>query len=270
MTLIVSLRTPDGIVIAGDSLASMVTQRNFQTQITLPCPHCGKDHPINIDVPLPPLPATTFSYAQKVFPFLKKYGVGTFGMGMLTGKSIYFIIREFEQIILRDPNTTPVSGVTDAAHQIGHYVYELFKQQVAAEGRDLDTITGEPLGLQIAGYDESQAKTIEIGMGKTLTIKDPHEGAGCMMSGQHHVAGAIATLYNQPDQRPAFGVFSLQDAIAYAEFLIKTTALHQKFSATMPGVGGDIDIALITPFDGFRWIRQKSLTKLLEEHHDIT
>ena len=69
-----------------------------------------------------------------------------------------------------------------------------------------------------------------------------------------------------PESQPPYHVFSLQDAIDYAEFLIRTTIAHQRFSQTIPNVGGDIDIALVTPFDGFQWIRQKPLGKLLEEN----
>ncbi len=60
-------------------------------------------------------------------------------------------------------------------------------------------------------------------------------------------------------------MFSLQDAIDYAKFLIRTTADYQRFSGRMPTVGGEIDVALITNRHGFRWIAQKSLYQLLEK-----
>jgi len=89
MTLIVSLRIPDGIVIAGDSLATMMGMMQVKTEVQVKCPECGKEHNVEVDVPLPMMPSTTFSYAQKLAPFLGKYGVGTFGAGMLLGKSMY-------------------------------------------------------------------------------------------------------------------------------------------------------------------------------------
>ena len=59
--------------------------------------------------------------------------------------------------------------------------------------------------------------------------------------------------------------FSLQDAIDYASFLIRTTSEYQRFSGKWQTVGGDIDIALITNRNGFQWIKQKPLYKMLAQ-----
>jgi hypothetical protein len=82
---------------------------------------------------------------------------------------------------------------------------------------------------------------------------------------------AIWSLQKEhPENQPPYHTFSVQDAIDYAEFLIQTTISHQRFSQTIPSVGGDIDIALVTPFDGFQWIRQKPLGKVLGGKSDET
>ena len=47
--------------------------------------------------------------------------------------------------------------------------------------------------------------------------------------------------------------------------MIRTTAKHQEFSPKMANVGGEIDIGLITPFNGFQWIQQKDLSQTLEQ-----
>lgn len=62
-----------------------------------------------------------------------------------------------------------------------------------------------------------------------------------------------------------FSAFSLQDAIDYAKFLVRTTADYQRFSGQMPNVGGDVDIALVTPRGGFKWIAQKELYRILDK-----
>ncbi|MDE0085132.1 MAG: hypothetical protein OXU23_05435, partial [Candidatus Poribacteria bacterium] len=68
MTLIVSLRIPDGIVIAGDSLSTLMGQGQFETTIGVTCPACNHQHEIQPKFPIFPVPGATFSYAQKVFP----------------------------------------------------------------------------------------------------------------------------------------------------------------------------------------------------------
>ena len=101
MTLIVSLRIPDGIVIAGDSLATMIGNLEIQADINVKCPQCGHDHVQHANMPGIPLPSTTLSYAQKVFPFVNEFGVGTFGIGQLMGKTMYFAMRELEKELIR-------------------------------------------------------------------------------------------------------------------------------------------------------------------------
>src|SRR5262249_24526756 len=114
-------------------------------------------------------------------------------------------------------------------------------------------------GFQVVGYDQHEPVTYNVQVGKKLQI-DPYSGLDVTVCGQMDVATALFNLYQaNPESTPLIEGFSLQDAIDYAEFLIRTTALHQRFSRAIPSVGGDIDIALVTPFDRFRWIKQKEL-----------
>lgn len=264
MTLIVSLRIPDGIVIAGDSLATVVGQSQLETTIGVVCPSCDHNHEIQQILPMPSLPATTFSYAQKVFPFYETFGVGTFGAGLLAGKSVYFAMRLLEQRLKEQ--RVSFKGITEVSQKIGVEFHKLLKEQLKLENHSIDTLDPNqyPLGFQVVGYDGTEPKTIEVFIGKEVTPRSQDQ-LGCTYSGNGEVVQAIWGLYNtHPQSQPPYPVFSLQDAIDYAEFLIRTTINHQRFSQTIPNVGGDIDIALVTPFDGFRWIRQKPLSKILE------
>lgn len=236
MTLIVSLNIPDGIVIAGDSLSTIVTQNQ------------------------PSTPVATFSYTQKVLPFRGKFGIGTFGSGLILGKSVYFAMRWLEQNL--DPN-----GVTEAANQIGHAIHQLLNQHLQHENTSVDALPPDqfPLGFQIVGYDGLEPKMIKVFVGQKVQF-NVFAQLGCVYSGSGEIVETIWGLYKtHPENQPPYHAFSLQDAIDYADFLISTTIAHQRFSQRIPNVGGDIDIALVTPFDGFRWICQKAIGKILEE-----
>jgi len=52
---------------------------------------------------------------------------------------------------------------------------------------------------------------------------------------------------------------TLNDAVDFARFLIRTTADYQRFAKVVPIVGGPIDIAVITKWAGFRWVQRKTL-----------
>src|SRR5690606_3286043 len=49
----------------------------------------------------------------------------------------------------------------------------------------------------------------------------------------------------------------IRAAIALGELLAQTTASFVKFLPGADTVGGDLDIATVTKYEGFRWIRRK-------------
>ena len=265
MTLIVSLRIPDGIVIAGDSLLMLMKQDNIDHKIDVTCPDCNHKHKISNRLSMPPAPATTLSHAQKILPFCGKFGIGIFQTGLIDNKPVHSTIRFFEQS-LKEQDIS-FESVTEIAKKIRVETHNLLKAQLEQENTSMDTVSDDLvlLGFQVVGYDGTEPKTIEISLGKGARSR-VKATLGCTVSGSQEIVQAIWNLHRgNPGIQPPYNLFSLQDGIDYAEFLIQTTITHQRFSRMIPNVGGDIDIAVITPFDGFRWIRQKPISKILEE-----
>lgn len=72
-----------------------------------------------------------------------------------------------------------------------------------------------------------------------------------------------------------YGTLTLQDAIDFCTLIIQTTSALQRFSdgivadpGDIPGVGGAVDVAVITPDKGFVWVSKKNL-KLGEKEIDL-
>jgi len=72
-----------------------------------------------------------------------------------------------------------------------------------------------------------------------------------------------------------WGTMTLQDAIDFCTLMIQTTSAIQRFSdgiaadpGDMPGVGGPVDVAVITPDRGFVWVNKKKL-KVGENEIDL-
>lgn len=265
MSLIVSVRSPDGIVIAGDSLLVLMKlgQQNIKANVT--CPECNHKHEIQKKLSFPPMPVGTFLYSQNVFSFCGKFGIGVYQTGLLAEKSIFFTIRALEQKL---KESSAQKGVTDIAKEIHAEIHNRLVEHLERENTSLDVLQKDQilLGFQVVGYDEMEPKTVDVSVAKDLS-PNILEKLGCTVSGNREIIQAIWDLYKKhPDSQPPYEMFSLQDAVDYAEFLIHTTIAHQRFSLTIPNVGGDIDIAVITPFEGFKWIRQKSLGKIMEEN----
>jgi 20S proteasome alpha/beta subunit len=238
MTLIVSVRVPDGIVIAADSLSTAKEEEQSS--------------------------AITFSHAQKIFPFYEKYGVGIFGAGLIANESVFVAMRLFEQDLKE--KETSFKGVSEVAQEIGNYFHNLLQEQLETENKSLDFLQpGQYVyGFHVVGYDDADPKTVEVHVGKNINPQIRKE-LGCTYTGNGEIVQAIWELYKTDTaNQPPYPLFSLQDAMDYAEFLIRTTTAHQQFSKKRPDVGGNIDIAIVTFFGGFQWIRQKPLNQILE------
>ena len=71
-----------------------------------------------------------------------------------------------------------------------------------------------------------------------------------------------------------WGTMTLQDGIDFCNLMIQTTSAIQRFSdgivsnpGDMPGVGGPVDVAVITQNEGFKWISKK---KLKVENNEVS
>lgn len=258
MTLIASVRTLEGIVIAGDSLATYSTTPTVSGDVDITCPQCQHQHSVQAQLEGDAYAATTLSYAQKIFPFFENYGMGIFHNLHVSSRTVRFAIKEFEKACAA--NAAPKS-VGEAAEMAGQYLYGLLVKDHIDAGLDINQRPDDWFynGFQLVGYDKGMPFTYLVWIGKTVKI-DKFNGFNVSVNGDLEIIIPLFDLYSSnPKSFPLFNGFSLQDAIEYADFLIRTTALHQRFSQTTPSVGGEIDIGLVTPFDGFRWVRQKKL-----------
>lgn len=265
MTLNVSLRVPDGIVLASDSLSTVSQSITQQINAEAKCEKCGNQVEIKgIKAPPMTVPSSTFPFAQKLFPVIGMFGLAVHGSGFVNGRSIY------NHIIELDPKL-PRAG-ENLFDEVAAKIVEYFKNQLLIEWKtagvkeDLQPETFRPFGFQLVGFAKDKngdpaAQTRVIRVGKAPTI-EPQNDIGSTVSGDTSV---VRLLWPKGDTGANYAAFSLQDAIDYAAFLIKTTADYQRFSGKMPTVGGEIDIALITNHLGFRWIAQKKLYRILEK-----
>lgn len=258
MSLVVSLKIPDGVVIAADSLSTVQGQIALQPKLKADCLKCGSKIELKDIPPLQmPTALSTSSFAQKLFPFCGRFGIGAFGLSVLLGKTVGYLVEALEH----EAGPECDYGVTHLAGVIQKRFDKLVREQF----KDIDKAPDDfyPLGFHVVGYDDDQGKIIEVKIGKKSTMV-PHVDPGCTFSGAGQVVLKLWELgQNDQTQQTNFAIFSLQDAIDYADYLINTTASHQRFAVMIPTVGGQVDIALVTPYRGFTWIRQKRLSRIM-------
>ena len=265
MTLIVSVISADGILIAGDSLSSLNRQINIKKSEKVSCPHCKKSHTVNANYQ-GNMGQATYTHTEKVFSILENYGIGVFGSGVIGSHSDNFLIHCIQHEIVKQGKT--IDNIADLAEEIGVNLHNLLIKQFEIEEKSLDDFQNNHifLGFHVVGYDGLQPKIIEVLLSKEIKYNEFSQ-LGCYASGNREVVTAIWELYKKnPEGHPIYEVFSLQEAVDYVDFLISSTISFQRFSPKTPSVGGEIDIALVRPFDKkFQWIRQKPLGEKLEE-----
>lgn len=267
MTLNVSLRVPDGIVIASDSLSTLTQAINQKLTVTGKCEKCGEITEIK-DAQAPPMtvPSSTWPYTQKLFPVKDRFGLAIYGWGFVNDRSIY---NHMIDLVPKFP--AEAESDNDFFGTLSDFIVKYFHGQLVAQLQkmelsiDLQPDDWFPFGFQFAGFarddkGEPVSRTHLIAIGKKTKV-DVYDEIGCTISGDPTV---VNMLWEAPSHRLNLASFSLQDAVDYAKFLIRTTSDYQRFSGNMPTVGGDIDIALLTNHRGFQWIAQKELYRMLD------
>jgi hypothetical protein len=223
---------------AADSRLTLTYPRNIEGQ---------KPHTVSV---------TTSDSARKLFLTPNHIGISTFGDAAIKGTPVAGVIESFIAENLRDQNLPP----KETAEALLSYLTGMGVSQVTnfhvAGYRSAGTVLS-----QEAFFLDLTAKTVK--QMNTTGVQGANWGGEIdvfqRLTNDVLLAGPEG---ESPTPVPNFGVpfewFTLQDAIDFANFAIRTTIDTMRFQAREKTVGGPVDILVITP-DSSRWIAQKQL-----------
>lgn len=266
MTIAVSLKVNDGVVLAADSASTIMQQG------------AGGGAVINV-----------YNNANKVFNLRKGLPIGmiTWGLGGIGGASISTLAKDL-RARLTDENWAldPQSyTIHDVATRVREFMYDE-QYSPAAQGQQ-----GFPdLGFIVAGYSAGAAHAEELHMLLTpggcqgpLPLRQA-EQTGVTWAGQpesisrlingysaalpgllanelgktpqeaEQIMAKVAPQLGAPVVNPAM---PFQDAIDLAEFLVSVAINYSRFMPGAQGVGGPIEVAAVSKHEGFKWVRRK-------------
>lgn len=178
--------------------------------------------------------------------------------------------------------------IKDKNNNLLPYSYKDKDGNIVEEIRSIDTVN-----LVVAGIDDDligRAYSVVIPKG-IITERDMKKG-GAIWIGQTDILvrilkgfapeiGALSFVKKDMTENETetkkqlgqleylinWGTMTLQDAVDFGILMTRTTESIQRFSdgtvlypGGITGVGGDIDVAIITPEKGFVWLRKKQLT----------
>ena len=208
------------------------------------------------------------------------YGVGT--IGQTEPRTAHSYVPEFEQE-LGDAGRL---SVRDFAGRLSRFFLAKWQAQF------MPTPQGQDMVFLVGGYDEGApyGRLFEFYVPSRPSPTERHGGAGqfgLVWGGQREYAdrlihgfdGSLPDIVkgflNLDDQRRddlrqhlqrqleapiPFAFLPLQDSVDLAIFLIRTTIVMQHWIVGVRGVGGAIDVAVITRTDGFTEIQKRQLT----------
>ncbi|MFA8434869.1 MAG: hypothetical protein ACEPOZ_10175 [Marinifilaceae bacterium] len=243
MSLVISLYVREGIVMASDSRLTINSEE--------PGPE-GKN--------IYTLAATMTDTNNKTFLAFNRIGISTFGQAAIQGIPVAGFIDSFIHQIDQTPNLS----------------VEQFSRKLLEYFRKFDPIPD--IGFHVGGYENSNQGPIPQ-IFRVVPLLNSYELANPPQDGQY-IQGAswdgegdiLARLIQpvthqqgpgQSHELPHFQIpwqiFTLQDAIDFAVYAIRTTIDSIRFQPRPKTVGGPIDVLVIKP-DGTQWIAKKELS----------
>jgi len=262
MTLTISLKVPDGLVLAAESLQTLQGTITAKGELGVKCPKCQEEFKIS-DMPLPPIriPSGSSPTANKIYEITKRVpnlGVAISGAAFLQGQTVESHMRGFEG--------QKVVG-NETIQEISQKLLDYFQSIVSKEIDVTKLPDGTPplIGFQVAGFErdntEGKIYLVETGKNPKVIPQNEEKGRfGCTCAGDGRV---VAKLWKEDPSiaiaRPNYGFMTLQDAVDYVMFLIRTTISYQTFATMIPTCGGEIDVMTITYNKGIEWIQKKKI-----------
>lgn len=280
MTVAVTLKVNDGLVLSADSASTMLSPAGVEN---------------------------VYNNANKVFNLRKGLPIGmvTWGLGSLGGLSISILAKDLRVRLSGedkdhpdwklDPDDYTVKQVAELVKKFfydEHYVPEQEQyEKWAAEELEQDHVEPFPnIGFMVAGYSSgskhADAYLADLHEGECSIdeVATGHDGTGVYFAGLSDPINRVVNGYGEvlplvlqeefeikgDDLDYMMNVIAghlsaqlvnpgmpFQDAIELAEFLVGLTIGYSRFTPGAPLVGGPVETAAITKHEGFKWVKRK-------------
>lgn len=268
MSLGIAFKGPEGIVLAADSRVTLTTQLQQPNQPPMLLP-------------------STYDNATKLLRVKGQDYVGavTYGVGAI-GQTEPRTAHSYMPELEKELENVGRLSVQDFAGRLSQFFLAKWQAQ------NMPTVQGQDMVFLVGGYDEgaTYGRVFEVFIPLRPTPNEWHAGPGqfgLVWGGQKEFADRliagfdgnlpelVKSYLNLDDQKRdelrqhlqgqlqaavPFAFLPLQDCVNLAIFLIRTTIVMQQWVIGVRGVGGAIDVAVITQTEGFTEIQRKKIT----------
>lgn len=259
MTIAVNITVPEGIVLAADSRQTYTNTRG--------------DVRVHSD------------YAYKLYQINSRVVAMTWGWAFLLGRNIHSHVNDYK--LSQSIENQTVEGI---AKGLGRYLTKQYRAHIKHNHDKPVDKNDYATGLLIAGYDpgDKTGKVFEVYIpkGECYQRANTSDDPGALWRGHTLVISRLIKGYDPRlrqiegfneqldksldsaplDYKVYYRSMPLQDAIDLSIFLVHTTIQTERFTdgvALQEGssavCGGPIDVAVVEPDRGVRWIQRKAL-----------
>ena len=233
MSFVITIYVPTGIVMASDSRQSITIEGKSPD---------GK--------PIPKIETVSSDFVYKTFLLpTQRVGINTFGESLLGKINIESHIKRFAEEVLDESD-----DVTTIPRNLLDFLRRDFPQADTA--------------FHVAGFKRTERKSIPYvffcHVGKDTiqrqNVSPNTENVlyGATWGGQADIiASLVQPTPSQPKPPIIWDAMTIQDAIDFAIYAVRTTIDTMRFQARPKNVGGPVDVLLISPDERPRWIQRK-------------
>jgi len=232
MSFVITVYVPTGIIMASDSRQSITVEGKTTD---------GK--------PLSKIETISSDFVYKTFLLAgQKVGINTFGDSLLGKVTVETHIKRFAEEVLDEED-----DVTTIPNKLVDFFRRDFPQADTA--------------FHVAGFRKTDRKSIpyvffcHVGKERIQRQNVSPETSrvlyGATWGGQADVIASLLQPAPSQTKPPViWDAMTIQDAIDFAIYAVRTTIDTMRFQARPKNVGGPVDVLLVTP-DESRWIQRK-------------
>ncbi|MEW6349939.1 MAG: hypothetical protein AB1646_12805 [Thermodesulfobacteriota bacterium] len=271
MTIAVTVKVNDGIVLASDSAVTMQWTD----------PRTGQDSVVNV-----------FNSGRKIFRLHDPevaLGAITWGSASIGGYSLKILAKEFRAQLREGSTSLRIDPdnyyVEEVAERFKAFMFDGYYQRTYSAlptkpsmgfmvaGFSRDQLFGEVWGILLQDGEcngpfmmlsPGQVGFRYEGMPECLSrllggFDEPKlvrilQGSGLP---EATIEEIVDQCYNQLGAPILVNHMPIEDAIDLATFMAETTARFTRFCLGPDSVGGPIEVATLTKYEGFKWVRRK-------------
>lgn len=270
MTVCVGISVNDCLVFAADSASTLV----------LTDQHTGESSIVNV-----------YQHGDKIYNLYKRLPIAamTAGMGNIGQESIGTLAKELRRRLTNgdtdwriDPDNYALADVADKARKLffeekffalsppppAPHSFEFWIGGYSSgfgagpESWKITIVNGScdpPENIMVAGatgiFLGGQAAPIRrLVVGFDPSLRDALTDSGMDATSASQIE---MVLQNRLEVQLVAPTMPIRDAIDLADFLVETTKRFFRFQPGADIVGGETDIAVVTKYEGFKWIRRK-------------